>query len=98
VRDFVEAYAVAARAVAELQAPLAQRELVKRIHELGERLYLTGQLRRRESGIDATYQNAIASFRERGVLTDDKDKKLKRTSASEAQRLHAEIAALLPTD
>ncbi|MGZ7022997.1 MAG: hypothetical protein ACXVJ3_17305, partial [Ilumatobacteraceae bacterium] len=77
-------------------APIAPRELVKRIHELGERLYLTGQLRRREAGIDANYQNAIAYFRERGALVEEKDKKLRVTR--DTQRLYAEIAALLPSD
>jgi len=95
-RDFVEAYVVAARAVSELGGPIAQKELVKRIRELGERLSLTGEMRRREANVDANYQNAIQYFRERGVLADDKDRKLRRVG--DAQKLHAEIAALLPMD
>lgn len=98
VKDFVEAYRVAARAVSELTGPVGQKDLVKRIHELGERLYLTGNLSRREASIDANYQNAIKYFRERGILVEEKDKKLRRAPGDAAQRLHAEIAALLPAD
>jgi glycerol-3-phosphate O-acyltransferase len=98
VKDFVEAYRVAARAVSELTGPIGSKDLVKRIHELGERLYLTGNLSRREASIDANYQNAIAYFRERGILVEEKDKKLRRSPGDAAQRLHSEIAALLPSD
>jgi glycerol-3-phosphate O-acyltransferase len=97
VRDFVEAYLLTARALGEATAPLAARDLVKRVHDLGERLFLVGEVRRREACIDTNYQNAIAYFRERGVLVEA-DGKLQLQRGTDAKRLQAEIAQLLPQD
>src|SRR5581483_97974 len=96
VRDFVESYSVAARALDGI-LPLAEKDLVRKIHDLGEKLYYTGHVRRREACVRANYQNAVAYFKERGVLVEQ-DKKLAVASVADARALAAEIAELLPAD
>jgi glycerol-3-phosphate O-acyltransferase len=97
VIDFVEAYRVAALALDAMSAPLAKKELLRRVHELGERMFLTGDLRRREACIDANYANAIAYFIERGWVVEQGDK-LQRAPAFDARRVAGEIADLLPRE
>ncbi len=97
VLDFVEAYRVAALALENLTTPLAKKDLLRRVHELGERMFLTGDLRRREACIDANYSNAIAYFVERGWLVEQGDK-LQRPASFDARRAAIEIADLLPRD
>jgi glycerol-3-phosphate O-acyltransferase len=97
VRDFVESYWVAARAIEGLSAPVADKELLRRIHDLGERLYFTGEVRRREACLRASYQNAVDYFTERGLLIADEGK-LRLAPAADPRGVAAEIAALLPRD
>jgi glycerol-3-phosphate O-acyltransferase len=93
VRDFVESYWVAARALESLATPLADKELMKRIQEMGEKLFFTGEVQRREACARANYQNAVAYFRERKLLAVS-DGKL--SVSCDPRALAAEIAALLP--
>jgi glycerol-3-phosphate O-acyltransferase len=93
VRDFVESYWIAARALESLTAPIADKELMKRIAELGEKLFFTGEISRREACVRANYQNAVAYFRERKLLVEEGGKL--RPSA-DAKVAAAEIASLLP--
>ncbi len=97
VRDFVESYLVAARALDGVSAPIAEKDLVKRIHERGEKLFYTGEVRRREACVRANYQNAVAYFVERGVLVE-KDRKLELAPGTDVRALAQEIAELLPAD
>jgi glycerol-3-phosphate O-acyltransferase len=97
VRDFVESYLIAARALEEPLGALPERELVRRIQDRGDRLFFTGEVRRREACVRASYQNAVECFRQRGVLVADGDR-LRLSSTAEARRLSAEIAALLPPE
>jgi glycerol-3-phosphate O-acyltransferase len=95
VRDFVESYWVVARALESLTAPLADKDLLKRVGELGEKLFFTGEVRRREACVRANYQNAVAYFRERQVLVESEGK-LKLAPGADPRALGAEIAGLLP--
>jgi glycerol-3-phosphate O-acyltransferase len=95
VTDFVESYYVAARGLEALTAPMADKDLVRRIHDLGEKMFFTGEVRRREACVRANYANAISYFKERGILVE-KDKKLTLASPGDARRTAAEIADLLP--
>ena len=96
VTDFVESYFVAARGLEQLAtAPASDKDLVKRIHELGEKMFFTGEVRRREACVRANYSNAIAYFKERGIVVE-KDKKLSLAPGADARRTAAEIAELLP--
>lgn len=95
VTDFVESYFVAARGLESLTAPMADKDLVRRIHDLGEKMFFTGEVRRREACVRANYANAIAYFKERGLVVE-KDKKLTLAPGTDARRAAAEIADLLP--
>jgi hypothetical protein len=95
VTDFVESYFVAARGLESLTAPMADKDLVRRIYDLGEKMFFTGEVRRREACVRANYANAIAYFKERGLIVE-KDKKLSLASLGDARRTAAEIADLLP--
>jgi hypothetical protein len=96
VTDFVESYYVAARGLESLSAPTSDKDLVRRIHDLGEKMFFTGEVRRREACVRANYTNAVAYFKERGLLVE-KDKKLALASGADARRAAAEIADLLPS-
>jgi glycerol-3-phosphate O-acyltransferase len=95
VTDFVESYLVAARGLEALTAPMSDKDLVKRIHDLGEKMFFTGEVRRREACVRANYTNAVAYFKERGIVVE-KDKKLALAPGVDARRTAAEIADLLP--
>jgi len=73
----------------------SDKDLVRRIHDLGEKMFFTGEVRRREACVRANYANAIAYFKERGLVVE-KDKKLELAPAADARRTAAEIAELLP--
>jgi glycerol-3-phosphate O-acyltransferase len=95
ISDFVESYFVAARGLESLTAPTSDKDLVRRIHDLGEKMFFTGEVRRREACVRANYANAIAYFKERGIIVE-KDKKLTLAPGADARRTLAEIADLLP--
>jgi glycerol-3-phosphate O-acyltransferase len=95
VTDFVESYLVAARGLEALTAPMSDKDLVKRIHDLGEKMFFTGEVRRREACVRANYTNAVSYFKERGIVVE-KDKKLALAPGVDARRTAAEIADLLP--
>ena len=95
VTDFVESYFVAARGLETLTGPTSDKDLVRRIHDLGEKMFFTGEVRRREACVRASYANAIAYFKERGLVVE-KDKKLVLAPGADARRTAAEIAELLP--
>jgi hypothetical protein len=95
VIDFVESYLVAARGLALLTTPMTDKELVRRIHETGEKMFYTGEVKRREACVRANYGNAVAYFKERGVIVE-RDKKLTLAKSADARRIAADIADLLP--
>ena len=59
-------------------------------------MFFTGEVRRREACVRANYANAVAYFKERGLLVE-KDKKLTLVAGADARRVVAEIADLLPS-
>jgi glycerol-3-phosphate O-acyltransferase len=69
LRNFVESYRVAARGLAGLSAqPLEERELIKQTLATGKRMYLSGEVERREAISKPTLENAFASFHDLGYL------------------------------
>ncbi|HEY2745753.1 MAG TPA: hypothetical protein VGL86_14055, partial [Polyangia bacterium] len=96
VTDFVESYLIAARSLETLTSPTSDKDLVRRIHDLGEKMFFTGEVRRREACVRANYANAVAYFKERGLVVE-KDKKLTLAAGADARRTVAEIADLLPS-
>jgi glycerol-3-phosphate O-acyltransferase len=95
VIDFVESYFIAARGLELLAAPTSEKDFVRRVHDLGEKLFFTGEVRRREACVRANYANAVAYFKERGAILD-KDRKLSLAPGIDARLLAADIAELLP--
>jgi glycerol-3-phosphate O-acyltransferase len=92
VRDFVDAYWIVARTLDGLTGALAEKELLKRIRDRGETLVLTGELPRSEGCVDANYQNAIALFVERRVLSSE-DKRVRLAAGANPRALVDEIEA-----
>jgi len=69
VRNFVEAYRVAARGLtALLRGPLPEKDLVKRTLTLGHRMYLAGEIERHEALSKPTLQNAFVAFKDEGYI------------------------------
>ena len=67
VRNFVEGYRVAARALAALlRGPLQPKDLTKRAITAGERMFLAGEIEQRESVSRPVFENAYHAFVDQG--------------------------------
>ncbi len=67
VRNFVEGYRVAARALASLlRGPLLLKELTKRAITAGERMFLAGEIEQRESVSRPVFETAYQAFHDQG--------------------------------
>ncbi|MDH5671750.1 MAG: 1-acyl-sn-glycerol-3-phosphate acyltransferase [Myxococcales bacterium] len=79
MRNFLEAYRVAARGLTLLlKGPMADKDLVKRSLGIGHRMYMAGDLELREAISKPLIQNALQAFREEGYLRQ-RDGKLSLT-------------------
>jgi glycerol-3-phosphate O-acyltransferase len=101
VENFVEGYRVAARGLAPLlRGPMTQKEVVKRAIPIGERMFLAGEIARREAVSRPMLENAYASFIDQGYVAR-KEGKLALTesyaTASAVGTIEARIAAMGPT-
>ena len=68
--NFVEGYRVAARGLsALLRGPLATKEIVRRAMTAGERMFLAGEIARREAVSSPMLENAYTSFIDQGYLS-----------------------------
>ncbi len=68
-------YWAAARGLALLvRGPMARRELVRRAMAVGERMYLSGEITRREALARPTIESALRAFEDQGYLRDDAGK------------------------
>jgi glycerol-3-phosphate O-acyltransferase len=69
VKSFVEGYRVAARGLTALvRAPLSAKDVTKRAIAAGERMFLAGELGRREAVSRPVIENAYAAFVDQGYL------------------------------
>lgn len=69
IRNFLEGYRIFIRSLtALLDEPMGEKELLKKALETGNRMYLAGEIERREAVSKPVLQNAILTFQERGVL------------------------------
>jgi len=100
LENFVEGYRVAARGLgALLRAPLGAKELVRRAIPLGERMFLAGEIARREAVSRPLLENAYASFVDQGYLARAKEKLSLTESyatAGAVATIEARIAAMVP--
>jgi glycerol-3-phosphate O-acyltransferase len=98
LENFVEGYQVAARGLAALlRGPVTQRDLVKRAIPAGERMFLAGEISRREAVSRPMLDNAYASFVDQGYLAR-REGKLALTESyatqSAVRTIEARIAAM----
>jgi glycerol-3-phosphate O-acyltransferase len=67
--NFIEGYRVAARGLgALLRGPMALKDVVKRAIPDGERMFLAGEIARREAVVRPMLENAYASFVDQGYV------------------------------
>lgn len=82
IRNFIEAYVVAARALALLvKGPMTQKDLVRRALAIGDKMYLAGEIERREALSSSSLANAFQSFVDEGYLQITDSKKLALVSS-----------------
>jgi glycerol-3-phosphate O-acyltransferase len=75
VENFVDGYRIAARGLgALLKGPLALKDVVKRAIPTGERMFLAGEIARREAVSRPLLENAYASFVDQGYLSRNSGK------------------------
>ncbi len=98
LENFAEGYRVAARGLAALlRGPLASKELVKRAMIAGERMFLAGEIARREAVSRPMIENAFASFVDQGYLAKSSGRFAlpeSYASASAVRTIEARIEAL----
>jgi glycerol-3-phosphate O-acyltransferase len=99
VRNFVESYRIAARALRVLvRGPLPQKDLAARALRIGERMFLAGEIERSEAVSRPVLENAFAAFLDEGYLARAEGK-LSLTesflSDESAQAIEGRIAAHL---
>jgi glycerol-3-phosphate O-acyltransferase len=104
LRNFVEGYRVAARGLLLLlKGPLLPKDLVKRAIATGERMFLAGEIGRREAVSRPVLENAYASFVDQGYAkrTGEKSKQLELPEsyarAGAVKTIEARIATFLAT-
>jgi glycerol-3-phosphate O-acyltransferase len=69
LRNFVEGYRVAARGLSALtKGPLTEKDLLKRMLTLGQRMYLSGDIERHEAISKPILQNALTAFKDEGYV------------------------------
>jgi glycerol-3-phosphate O-acyltransferase len=101
LENFVEGYRIGARGLsALLRGPLATKEIVRRAMTAGERMFLAGEIARREAVSSPMLENAYASFNDQGYVSRS-DGKLALTAsyanASAVATIEARISAMRAT-
>jgi glycerol-3-phosphate O-acyltransferase len=99
VRNFLEAYRIAARAVRVLaRGALAEKELAQKALRVGEQMFLAGEIERSEAVSQTTLENAFTAFIDQGYLKRHEGKlTLAESFASEgtAETIEARVASYL---
>lgn len=99
VRNFVEGYRVAARALSQLlKGPLSPKELTKRAIATGERMFLAGEIGLREAVSRPVVDNAFLAFVDQGYLGRQDGKFVLPSSYASAEAvatIEARIASYL---
>ncbi|HEY8946667.1 MAG TPA: hypothetical protein VIM73_20585, partial [Polyangiaceae bacterium] len=101
LRNFVEGYRVAARSLtAVLDKPVAEKEMLRKSLSLGQRMFLNGEIQRREAVSKPILENAYESFMDQGFLSR-RDGKYDRGGAlagrSAVDELEERIVDYLPS-
>jgi glycerol-3-phosphate O-acyltransferase len=70
LRNFIEGYRITARALANLlEGPLAEKDMIKQALQAGHRMYMAGEIERREAISKLLVSNALAAFSDLGYIT-----------------------------
>jgi glycerol-3-phosphate O-acyltransferase len=97
VKNFVEGYRIAARALTALvRGPATPKDFVKRAIAVGERMFLAGEIERREAVCGPVIENAALAFIDQGYLRRDSGKLAlceSYASAEAARTIEAKIAS-----
>ena len=100
LRSFVEGYRVAARGLGALvRGPLPAKELAKRTLAVGQRMFLAGEIERRESISRPVVDNAFSVFADQGYVSRVDGKLMLAPSfatATTVKAIEARIAGFLP--
>ncbi len=68
--NYLESYWIVFRSIKYLQKkPRSEKEFLKRIHSIGNKLHKLGEVERSEALSDANFQNALKLFGEKGIVT-----------------------------
>ncbi|MBN1662170.1 MAG: 1-acyl-sn-glycerol-3-phosphate acyltransferase [Deltaproteobacteria bacterium] len=80
ISNYIESYWVVMRGCNYLRkSPLPQKDLLKKLNNLGARMFKKGEIRRAEAMSQANYQNALLFLEESGVILEyESDKKSDR--------------------
>jgi glycerol-3-phosphate O-acyltransferase len=100
VENSVEGYRIAARGLtALLRGPLPTKDVIKRAITTGERMFLSGEIGRREAVTRALFENAFFSFVDQGYV-ERSDGKFSLTAsyatATAVGTIESRIAAMAP--
>ncbi len=67
--NYFESYWIVFRSIKYLQKkPRSEREFLKRIQSIGQKLYKLGEVERAEALSEAAFQNALKLFGEKGIV------------------------------
>jgi glycerol-3-phosphate O-acyltransferase len=67
--NYLESYWIVFRSIKYLQKkPRSEKEFLKRIQSIGQKLYKLGEVERSEALSEATFQNAVKIFGEKGIV------------------------------
>ncbi len=68
--NYMESYWIVFRSIKYLQKkPRSEKEFLKRIYNIGNKLYKLGEVERSEALSEANFQNALRLFGEKGIVT-----------------------------
>lgn len=68
--NYLESYWIVFRSIKYLQKkPRSEKEFLKRIFNIGQKLYKLGEVERSEAISEANFQNALKLFGEKGIVT-----------------------------
>jgi glycerol-3-phosphate O-acyltransferase len=88
---FLESYRIAARGLASLlKGPASQKDLVKRALAAGDRMFLAGEIERREAVSRPTIENAYLAFADQGYISVSQGK----VSLAESFATQAAVGAI----
>lgn len=100
LKNFLETYRIAARSLSALaDRPLPEKELMRRALATGHRMFLDGQIRRREAVSKPILEHAFDAFADQGLIVRQTGKVLLGpglAGASDIEALEATIVGYLP--